>query len=190
MTATVGRRLQIHPVSRLYPLLAFLLAACAPMIQVRSDYDTTADFARLRTYRWLQTPSNAPRDPRIDNDLIQSRVRSAVNNELHARGYAEATDDPDFRVTYHVMVRDKWDVQSFPVDYGYGLGHWPAANDVRLAQYEEGTLMLDVIDSASNELIWRGSAQARIDPNRSPQERTELINSAVHRMLERFPPKH
>ena len=49
--------------------------------------------------------------------------------------------------------------------------------------------MLDVIDSASNELVWRGAAQARIDPNRSPQERTELINSAVRKMLDRFPPQ-
>jgi hypothetical protein len=158
------------------------------MIQVRSDFDTAADFSRLRTYHWLQTPPNAPRDPRIDNDLIQSRVRSAVNSELHAKGYAEAGDNPDFRVTYHIMVRDKWDVQSFPVDYGYGLGRWPAAQDVRVSQYEEGTLILDVIDSSSNELVWRGSAQARIDPNRSPQERTKLINAAVRKMLDRFPP--
>jgi hypothetical protein len=81
-------------------------------------------------------------------------------------------------------------VQSFPADYGYGLGRWPAAAaDVRLSQYEEGTLMLDVIDSSSNELVWRGAAQARIDPNRSPQERTRLINSAVRKMLDRFPPQ-
>jgi hypothetical protein len=167
----------------------FVLEACAPVIDVRTDYDTAADFSRLRTYRWLQTPSNAPRDPRIDNDLLQSRVRVAVNDALHAKGYTEASENPDFRVTYHVMLRDKLDVQSFPLYYGYGLGSWPGASDVRLSQYEEGTLMLDVIDSASNELVWRGAAQARIDPNRSPQERTELINSAVRKMLDRFPPQ-
>jgi hypothetical protein len=87
------------------------------------------------------------------------------------------------------MLRDKWDVHSFPVDYGYGLGSWPGASDVRLSRYEEGTLMLDVIDNASNELVWRGAAQARIDPNRSPQERTELINRAVREILDRFPPR-
>jgi len=37
--------------------------------------------------------------------------------------------------------------------------------------------------------VWRGSAQARIDPSKSPQERTELIRTAVHKMLEKFPPK-
>ena len=69
-----------------------------------------------------------------------------------------------------------------------GLGRWPAAADVRVASYEEGTLLLDLVDGTRNELVWRGSAQARIDPSRSPQERTELIRTAVRRMLEKFPP--
>jgi hypothetical protein len=165
------------------------LAACAPQIHIASDYDPSADFARMKTYAWLQTPAHVPQDPRINSDLLASRVHSAVNDELTVRGYAESVEKPDFRVTYHVAVKDKIDVQSFPTDYGYGLGRWPAGSDVRVAQYEEGMLLLDLVDGETNELIWRGSAQARIDPNRSPAERTKLIRSAVHQMLDRFPPK-
>jgi hypothetical protein len=167
-------------------LLALLmLAGCGPMIEVRADYDTSADFARLRTYSWLQKSSDAPRDPRINNDLLDSRVHAAVNEELHAKGYGESTERPDFRVTYHVILKEKLD----PTSYGYGTGRWSAV-DVRVSTYEEGTLLLDLVDGTTNELVWRGSAQARIDPSKSPQERTELIRTAVHRMLEKFPPKH
>ena len=173
---------------RLALLLLGTLAACSP-ITVRSDHDTTADFSRLRTYGWLQKPSDLPRDPRIDNDLIDSRIHAAVNDELQSKGFSEA-ENPDFRVTYHVVLQRKLDVQSFPVAYGYGLGRVGAmSTDVRVSEYETGTLLLDVVDSASNELVWRGSAEARIDPNRTPQERTKLIREAVHEMLERFPPK-
>jgi len=169
-------------------LLLAVVVACSP-ITVHTDHDPAADFARLRTYGWLQKPSDTPRDPRIDNDLLDSRVHSAVNDELVARGYHEAPN-PDFRVTYHVMLSNKLDVQSFPTYYGYGLGRvGVASSDVRVEQYEVGTLLLDVVDGAKNELVWRGSAQARIDPDRSPQERTKLIRDAVHQMLERFPPK-
>ena len=169
-------------------LLLPLLAACS-QVSVHTDHDTKADFSRLRTYGWLQKPSDLPRDPRIDNDLLDSRVHSAVNDELQAKGFTEA-ENPDFRVTYHVMVQSKLDVQSFPVAYGYGLGRVGAmSTDVRVSEYETGTLLLDVVDSTSNELVWRGSAQARIDPNRTPQQRTKLIREAVHDMLAHFPPK-
>jgi len=169
-------------------LLLTILAACSPLT-VRTDHDTTADFSRLRTYGWLQKPSDAPRDPRIDNDLLDSRVHSAVNDELASKGFTESAT-PDFRVTYHVMIQNQLDVQSFPVSYGYGLGRMGAmSTDVRVEQYEVGTLLLDVVDSSTNELVWRGSAQARIDPSRTPQERTKLIRGAVHDMLAQFPPK-
>ena len=174
--------------TRLLALLV-LAAACGPMIDVRSDYDPSADFLQLRTYAWLQTPSNAPRDPRINNDLLDSRVRSAVNDELHGRGYTEATENPDFRVAYHVVLREKVAAAAFPTSYGYGLGRFPAETDVRVATYEEGTLLLDVVDGDTNELIWRGAASTRIDPDRTPQERTALIRQAVEEMLAKFPPK-
>jgi hypothetical protein len=166
-----------------------LLAACSP-IQVQTDHDPAANFSALRTYAWLQKTADAPRDPRIDNDLLDSRVHAAVNDELDRKGYREAAENPDFRVTYHVMVQNKFDVQSFPVYYGYGFGRVGAAGgDVRVSEYEQGTLILDVVDSRTNDLVWRGSAQARIVPDRTPQERTKLIRDAVREMLERFPPR-
>jgi len=171
----------------LLPLL--MLAACGPMIDVRADYDTSADFSRLRTYAWLQQPSSAPRDPRINNDLLDSRVHSAVNDELHAKGYTENAESPDFRVAYHVVLKEKIAAAAFPTYYGYGLGRWPGPADVQVATYEEGTLLLDVVDGKTNELLWRGAASTRIDPDRTPQERTALIRTAVERMLKDFPPK-
>jgi hypothetical protein len=166
-----------------------MLAACGPMVDVQADYDTSADFSRLRTYTWLQTPSAAPRDPRINNDLLDSRVHAAVNDELHAKGYSESGENPDFRVAYHVVLKEKVAAAAFPGSYGYGLGRWPAESDVRVATYEEGMLLLDVVDGGTNELVWRGTAQARIDPERTPQERTALIRAAVQKMLKDFPPK-
>jgi hypothetical protein len=174
--------------TRLLALLV-LMAACGPMIDVRSDYDPSADFAHLQTYAWLQQPSSAPRDPRIHNDLLDSRVHSAVNDALHAKGYTEASENPDFRVAYQVVLREKVAAAAFPTSYGYGLGRLPADSDVRIATYDEGTLLLDVVDGNTNELIWRGAASTRIDPDRTPQERTALIRAAVNEMLGKFPPK-
>ena len=73
---------------------------------------------------------------------------------------------------------------------GYG-GGWPAGSrtvtDVQ--SYKEGTLILDVVDGGMDRLVWRGIAQAEVDPSRDPKERQERIRKAVRDMLTHFPPK-
>ena len=60
--------------------------------------------------------------------------------------------------------------------------------DGYVENYDQGTLVLDIVDGRSNELVWRGTAQARIDPSNSPEERQRRINEAVRKILDRFPP--
>ncbi len=48
--------------------------------------------------------------------------------------------------------------------------------------------MIDIVDAAKNELVWRGSATDIVDPGLSPEKRTQEINNAVARILEKFPP--
>jgi hypothetical protein len=47
-----------------------------------------------------------------------------------------------------------------------------------------GTLLIDVIDAHTNELIWRGTASGIVDPGKT----AEQIQDVVARMLVNFPP--
>jgi hypothetical protein len=157
-------------------------------LRVQTDYDPAADFTRLRTYAWQPHPARADGDPRINNDLVDTRVRTAVDRVLHARGYqAVAEGEPDFRVSYIVTLDTKTDIHTVPVSYGWGWWGFPAT-ETYVDQYEQGTLILDVINASTNKLIWRGSAAARVVEGGTPKQRTQRINEAVERILERFPP--
>ena len=70
------------------------------------------------------------------------------------------------------------------------IGADGAATTVGLTsiEYQEGTLMIDIINAAKNELVWRGSATDIVDPDLSPEKKTQKINNAVARILEKFPP--
>ncbi len=57
-----------------------------------------------------------------------------------------------------------------------------------VTEYDEGTLILDVIDGESRELAWRGVAQAKISRNSSPDQRGRKINEAVSKIFANFPP--
>jgi hypothetical protein len=171
-------------------LLSLTVLAGCSSYRVHTDYDVTADFARLYTYAWIPRSGQGPTDPLIDNDLLEKRVRAAVDAELEAKGdlLSDGTT-VDFRVNYFVVVRPRTEVYAYPTYYGWGWGWgWWGGSGVYVEQYDESILVLDIVDAASNRLIWRGSAVVKLRDAPTPEELTERVNGAVHAMLERFPP--
>ena len=56
-----------------------------------------------------------------------------------------------------------------------------------IQEYEEGSLLLDVLKPGTGSLLWRGWARARIDETASPAERQERGRQAVKLLLKDFP---
>jgi hypothetical protein len=176
------------------------IAGCSTM-EVSYDYDPKAKFSGLNTYDWLDEPQKPTGDPRIDdNTILKSRVQTAVDTALAARGFRKVSSDPDFLVAYHVSLDRQQSVQTLNSYYGYSPGwgygygasyrpgYWAGAPETYVYEYEEGTLILDVVDPKSKELMWRGSAQDEVNFKSTPEKAQAQINEAVNGMLEHFPP--
>jgi hypothetical protein len=118
---------------------------------------------------------------------VVQRVGAAVEAGLKAKGYLQAEGAPDFLVATYVGRQSRIQV----TDWGYGYGPRGAwyGGGVDVYQYEQGSLVLDIVDARTKKLVWRGTATAIIDPGASPEERTKRINEAVAKMLEDFPPR-
>jgi hypothetical protein len=94
-----------------------------------------------------------------------------------------------------VSIEGKLDVDTIYRDYprggyeryGYRRGGW-GHTETRVREYDEGTLLIDVLQAGSGALLWRGSGVATVREESSPEKRTERINTAVNKILERFPP--
>lgn len=176
-------------------LLVGLVTACAAMLEVSSDYDSNFDFAKLRAYQWLPGKATIPgRDERY-SDLLDSRLRAAVDRELATKGYPKAGTKPDFLVTYHLALEDKIDVRVINDYYGgygyrgyYGAAGWSVPR-TETYQYRIGTLIVDVIDAASSKLVWRGTVEGEADVYKDPKKREERLNEAVQKVLAKFPPQ-
>ena len=67
--------------------------------------------------------------------------------------------------------------------YG-GVGYSTSVSD-----YEEGYLTIDIIDPASEKNVWRGVGRRTTYEGSSPKKMTKIINTAVSRILGKFPPK-
>ena len=71
---------------------------------------------------------------------------------------------------------------------GYGYGGYGGHGGYYVREYVQGTLVLDIVDADTNEVIWRGWAIDSLDLNPEPEKVQMYVDQAVEKILERFPP--
>ena len=163
-----------------------LTISCSTIYGVKYDYDKQTDFAQLKTFDWMPVPDGENTD-----DFLVVRIKEAVNAELRTKGLKLTSESPDFLIAHHTATKDKVQVTDWGYDYGpyggYRGGYWGQRN-VSTYDYEEGSLILDFVDAESKKLIWRGTAKAEVQNVVSPEKSEQLINKAVKKILEKYPP--
>jgi hypothetical protein len=164
------------------------LAGCT-RYTVRVNYDHSMSFRGLHTYNWRPGAQGSIGDPRVSDRLVDSTVRSAVDRELAAKGYTKVTSAVlDFEVSYQAFVADKASSVTVGEQYSPG-GVWSTASwYTDTYHYEQGMLVLGIIDPKSAKLVWRGTVAAVFDPTASAEKREKRINEAVRELLKKFPP--
>ena len=148
--------------------LILILSGCAPSIKTRADYDSDHDFSQLKTFDWLKPGGNAA-NPMEKHPIIAKKVKRAITAEMEGKGYSLDVANPDFHIVFFGSTEDKLEVQSWGSPYaGWGYRGWVygwGAPDVTVDQYKEATLVVDIIDAKSGELVWRGSGKGRVQQN-------------------------
>jgi len=172
--------------------LTLLLVACAACASVRVnvDFDPNEDFSTYQTFTWFPRPQKETGDYRIDNPLLDRRIRTAVERELAARGYRKVEDRaPDFYVAYHLQFEQKLDVRTVNRGYYDAWGYYVGWPETQVTQYDEGSLVIDVANARDKQLVWRGVAVGRVRTRPKPEQTTQDVNEAVAHILAKFPPE-
>ena len=170
---------------------ALLLAGCSS-VSVTRDFDASADFSVLKTYAWQHAAQPEIGNPRIDNDLMDERVRRAVDVQLAEKGFeAVPKEEADFLVAYFIDYKQR--IGGSSVSFGVGGGNYGRYGGVgyntSISDYDEGHLTIDIIDPASENNVWRGIGRRVTYEGSSPEKMTRIINTSVSRILGKFPPK-
>ena len=177
----------------LVPALA-LLAGCSAF-SVRYDFDPHANFATFKTYGWYMAGAKAKgKTDGTGNPIMDSRVRRILERELAAKGFQRQDGDPDFLLTYYPVYRDRF-VQTYTSmgpawGYGWGRpwGYGPAAGFTEVQAYREGSIVLEVVDNKTNQMVWQAVAEGALSGLSDPQDAEEQVTLAVKKLLEKFPP--
>ena len=105
---------------------------------------------------------------------------SSARVELSTDSVAELAADQDVIISMLPAGRHVREV--------YLGGEGDASSGV-LANVAEGTLLIDIIDAGARELAWRGTAEAEVHNEASPEQRQQRLNEAITKILDRFPPQ-
>ena len=170
-------------------LVAAVVSACSSM-DIDHSYDRNADFSKLTSYDWKTDRPQRIRDPRFDSSVLHSRIRDAVERQLGGKGFQRRAAEPDFLISYFVKLDRKVDVSPAGdawADPWQGPQGAHSAG-VQTRRYEQGTLILDIVDPVSTRLLWRGTAAAELSLLDSQRERRREVDAAVRRILAPFPP--
>ena len=174
-------------------LTLVLLQACSG-IPVSQDFEQGFDFSTLQTFAW-----DANEDDQwgvVDsNELVDRRIRSSIENTLTSRQFSQVDSaQADFLVLYNVVVDQR--IRSSNVSGGVSMGRSTRgrhgsigiSTGSQIRTYEQGTLLIDVIDVASDKLVWRGTSSQALPDLSDPQRLTDHINATVAAIFEQFPP--
>ena len=143
-------------------------------------------FSDYVTYDW-EPPDNLPvGDPRLDNNpFFNDYLQGAIERRLAAKGLERAAGTPpDLLVHYHATVSQKLDVYRADSHLGYCYDNCRP----QYVEYEQGTLVLDIVDTRTRRVVWRGWAEQSLSGVIDDQHRLEReVERGVVKMMQRLP---
>ena len=170
-------------------LLSLALLLGCSSYRVTYDYDVTASYGRYKTFDYYTTKKGKGGT----TSLMDTRVRAALEKELQVRGFVMSSKaDPDFLVTYYPIIEQK--KYRTTAHMGMGWGYRPMYGRIgtsvsQVHKYKEGTIVIEIVDFKSNQLIWQGAAVGALTGLSSPEDADEVVPKAVRDILSKFPPK-
>ena len=162
--------------------------------KVSVGYDKSVDFSKYKTFTFPE-PSTATGRP-----VLYMTIVSTIQSELEAKGLVSVEKDGELTVIANggfnygansdagftsdscanckAPLRDpmEWTGKTAP----------PGSSGAGLPK---GVLVLDLVDRATNKLVWAGTVREKLDPEKK-QKSLEKAHAALKKLLSEFPPKN
>jgi hypothetical protein len=185
----------LHCLTSVGVLVAFGLAGCQTAPKVQSEFDTSANFTAAKTFAVRPLPKSIPG---VDPGLILRvgpAAMDAVRASLKGKGYTEVAEakKADIAVLVHGKSVPKTEVTAWGFTPTYGRAGWYrgypyggySMGNVSVDQYDEGTLIVEVYDVNSKNMIWVGWVTAEATANKS--EQASKVAAGITKILATYP---
>jgi hypothetical protein len=158
----------------------FVLTAASFAQQVKTDYAHNANFGQYKTYSWEKVQTKDP--------LLVDRIKEAVNGALTAKGWTPVASGGDVSIVAMEITHNQQTLNTFYDGFGGGW-RWGGFGDATTTTetYKVGSLVVDLFDAKTKNLIWRGSSSDTLSNNAN--KNTKNLDKGVQKMFAHFPPE-
>ena len=177
--------------------LLSVMPAPAGAQDVTYDFNRATNFAHVNSFAIKQETAS-------DNPLVDQRVIASIASTLSARGLRQVDRDPDVLVIPKMTVEMRKEVTAYNSGYwppyggygywgggwGWGGGYWGGwgATTFEERNLQYNTLVINIVDAKSGDVVWRGSGVRRVHSHWKPNEIDKKVDKTVAKILSNYPP--
>ncbi|MFP4208362.1 MAG: DUF4136 domain-containing protein [Wenzhouxiangella sp.] len=176
-------------------LMLLLLTACATGPAVYTTAAPGADLSRYQRFAFVE-PLGTDRAGYAS--IVSQQLTFSTRRELELRGleFVDQAGQADLLVNFfghldeQIRTRQVADPFYGPSFYNFRYGFynpWPSYSiSTEVQQFSEGTLVIDLIDARTNQMVWEGTARNEVS-EKSRREAASRLDDAVKRIFADFP---
>ena len=164
-------------------VVALLAFGTALAQDVTTNFMPGTDFTKYHTYKWVTIQGAT-----YPNQIVDAQIKDAVDSQLTAKGLSKTEGDKaDLYVGYQVSIDQQRQWNAYGMGGGLRWGGGMAT--AQSSTINIGTLVLDMYDPSSKQLVWTGRATKTIDASANQEKKQKNLNKAMQKLLKNFPPK-
>ena len=178
-------------------LLALFACSVTDAQHVKTIYMPGTDFAKYKTYAWVNEVQGAPTGGGDPDRILDAQVKEAIDSQMVAKGFTKVEDGSkaDLLLGYQLAIDQEKQINGFGDNLGGwgGLGPWGGSLGTFSASTSSnyiGTFVVGMYDPAAKKLVWIGAAQHAIEPSKKQEKNQQKLNKGAQKLLKDFPPGH
>ena len=174
-----------------YAFALFGLLLCSSLslfaVSISTDYDHSANFSQYKTYSWLKVQAG--------DSLWSNRLQQDIDSQLAAKGWTKVASNGSASITAFRATKEQPTLQTFYDGFGGGWG-WRGRGGMggmgmgmsttTTEDTKVGTIVVDIFDSQSKQLLWRGKESSDLGNNN--EKNAKSLTKDMADLFKRFPP--
>lgn len=194
----------MKPLQNLIFCFSFLLILSCGTSNVQTAKTTDKDLSNYDSFAYLPNANPDVAGQDYNNEEVTTAVIEVINMNMQEAGYELDREDPDLLVLVSTKVDNETASRTQPVyagypyragvttispQYspyyfrGYNTFNRVVGYDTDTYEYEEGTLVINLVDRETRETVWKGVASDNI----YTQGTNEAIRGLVNDIFEEYP---
>ena len=162
--------------------LAMLACTIAHAQDATSNSMPGIDFTKYHSYKWV--PIEGAVQP---NQIVDAQIKQSIDSQLATKGLTKTdSDTANLVVGYQISITQEkqWNA------YGTGGMRWGGGMaSAQQSTISTGTLVLDMYDPATKQLIWTGRVSKTLDASANQGKKQKNLDKAMQKLLKNYPPK-